>query len=76
MSENTQEVQELDRKDLKILAQKETIAELQDKVEELRVELTVTVQEANNQIGALTQQLQDKADSGEVQEEPTTSEDS
>lgn len=44
------EPRELDHKDLKILAQKETIAELQDRISDLRVELTILNQQLNQNV--------------------------
>lgn len=45
--ENTENPVELDRKDLKILAYKDTVARLQEENADLRVELTSVIQQYN-----------------------------
>jgi uncharacterized coiled-coil protein SlyX len=55
MTEENQEVQELDRKDLKILSYKNSIADLQDRVSEYQVDLTIV----SERLKKVTQELQE-----------------
>jgi chromosome segregation ATPase len=61
MTEENQKVQELDRKDLKILSYKSSIADLQDRISEYQVDLTIVSERLKN----VTLQLQELQEQGQ-----------
>ena len=83
MTEQAQEPQKLDRKDLKILALKQELSDKSELIADLRAELTETVEYANEQIRALVDKVQElenpkqEEDEDEVsdEEEPDTDSD-
>lgn len=78
MTEQSQEVQQLDRKDLKIEAYKQKLAFEQEQNADLRIDLTLYAQEVerlNGEVQRLSDALKGETVSVEVEEAEATSDD-